>query len=110
TTDAAIEAAGYVADHLRELSGIGDSALDLGATGSLSASGATRTGGQAASGTPPREAKLREFCRRFAERAFRRPLTPEQEQLYVDRQFQEAPDPETAVKRVVLLVLKSPRF
>ena len=30
---------------------------------------------------------LREFCRRFAERAFRRPLTDEQKQLYVDRQF-----------------------
>ena len=54
TTDAAIETAGYVADHLRELSGIGDSALDLGATGSLSASGEAcraNTGGQAASDT-----------------------------------------------------------
>jgi hypothetical protein len=29
---------------------------------------------------------------------------------YIDRQFEKAPDPETAVKRVVLLVLKSPRF
>ena len=30
--------------------------------------------------------------------------------LYVDRQFAEADDPDAAVKRVVLLVLKSPRF
>ena len=59
---------------------------------------------------PDREPKLREFCRRFAERAFRRPLTDEQKAFFVDRQFQEASDPETAVKRVVLLVLKSPRF
>ncbi len=52
----------------------------------------------------------REFCLRFAERAFRRPLTEEERQLYVDRQFAMARDPEAAVKRVVLLVLKSPRF
>jgi cytochrome c553 len=85
TTDAAIEVAGYVASHLRELAGAGGDAAE-------------------------REARLREFCRRFAERAFRRPLTAEQEQLYIGRRFQDARDPETAVKRVVLLVLKSPRF
>ena len=59
---------------------------------------------------PDREPKLREFCRRFAERAFRRPLTDEQKAFFIDRQFKEAKNPETAVKRVVLLVLKSPRF
>ena len=59
---------------------------------------------------PDREPKLREFCRRFAERAFRRPLTDEQKAFFVDRQFEEAANPEAAVKRVVLLVLKSPRF
>ena len=47
---------------------------------------------------------------KFAERAFRRPLTPEQKQLYVDRHFEAAKDPDTAVKRVVLLVLQSPHF
>jgi cytochrome c553 len=85
TTDAAIEVAGYVATRLGELAGVRDDATD-------------------------REARLRDFCRRFAERAFRRPLTAEQQRLFVDRQFQGGRDPETAVKRVVLLVLKSPRF
>jgi mono/diheme cytochrome c family protein len=85
TTDAAIEAAGYVATHLSELAGTRD-------------------------GAPDREAQVRTFCRRFAERAFRRPLTAEQQRLYIDRRFEGARDLETAVKRVVLLVLKSPRF
>ena len=44
-----------------------------------------------------REPKLREFCQRFAERAFRRPLTDEQKSFFIDRQFKDAPDPETAV-------------
>jgi mono/diheme cytochrome c family protein len=85
STDAAIEVAGYVAGHLAELSGAADKAAD-------------------------RETRLRDFCRRFAERAFRRPLTQEQKALYIDRQFEHAGNPELAVKRSVLLVLKSPRF
>jgi cytochrome c553 len=87
TTNAAIETSAYVLAHLRELSGASDNASQ-------------------------RDAKLREFCRKFAERAFRRRLTDEQTQAYVDRQFRKAPDPEPdlAVKRVILLVLKSPRF
>jgi mono/diheme cytochrome c family protein len=85
TTDAAIEVAGYVTSHLRDLSGVAESASD-------------------------REVRLREFCRRFAERAFRRPLTEAQQQLYVHRQFDAAGDLETAVRRVVLFVLKSPHF
>jgi cytochrome c553 len=85
TTDAAIEIADYVAGHLAELSGVRDDAGD-------------------------RPAKLRDFCRRFAEGAFRRPLTEEQKSLYVDRQFEAAREVETAVKRSVLFVLKSPRF
>ncbi len=85
TTDAAIEIADYVAVHLAELSGVRDDAAD-------------------------RAAKLRDFCRRFAERAFRRPLTDEQKRLYVDHQFESVRDVATAVKRSVLFVLKSPRF
>ena len=50
------------------------------------------------------------FCSKFAERAFRRPLTPEQTAIFIDRQFKDVPDLDTAVRRVVLLVLKSPRF
>jgi cytochrome c553 len=85
TTDAAIEVASYLVVHLKELAGVGDGAAD-------------------------REPKLREFCRRFAERAFRRPLSDEQKAFFIDHQFKDAPDLETAVKRVGLLVLKSPRF
>jgi hypothetical protein len=85
TTQAALEAAGYIGEHLQELAGVGPNAAD-------------------------RPKRLREFCLRFAERAFRRPLTDEQKRLYVDRQFDSAREPEAAVKRVVLLVLTSPRF
>jgi Protein of unknown function (DUF1592)/Protein of unknown function (DUF1588)/PA14 domain/Protein of unknown function (DUF1595)/Cytochrome C oxidase, cbb3-type, subunit III len=85
TTDAAIEVASYVTAHLKELAGVEEGAAD-------------------------REPKLREFCRRFTERAFRRPLTDEQKTFFIDHQFKDAPDLETAVKRVGLLVLKSPRF
>jgi mono/diheme cytochrome c family protein len=84
-TEAALETAAYVATHLRQLSGVADDA-------------------------PDRETRLREFSRQFAERAFRRPVTDEAQRFFIERQFQQAPDPETAVKRVVLLVLKSPRF
>src|SRR5581483_5320 len=79
-TAAALESAAYVAAHLPELAGSQD------------------------------KAKLKEFCRKFAERAFRRPLTDDERQLFIDRQFDAAPDPEMAVKRAVLLVLMSPRF
>lgn len=85
TTDAAIETTGYVAARLRELSGVADNAAD-------------------------RNARLMEFATRFAERAFRRPLTKEQRAFFIERQFAEVRDPETALNRVMLLVLKSPRF
>ena len=57
-----------------------------------------------------RPAKLWDFCRRFVERAFRRPLTADERNFFVDRQFIAAGNLETAVMRVVLLALKSPRF
>ena len=85
TTDAAIETADYVAAHLRELSGASD-------------------------GDNDREKKLREFAAKFAERAFRRPLGDEEKKVYVDKPFSGGLRPEEAVKRVVMLVLKSPRF
>jgi cytochrome c5 len=85
TTDAALEAAAYVAAHVAELSGVPDGASD-------------------------RATKLRDFARRFAERAFRRPLTDEQKRFFVDHQFEAARDPDAAIKRTVVLVLKSPRF
>ncbi len=85
TTDGAIEVAAYVVSHLNELSGVKSDA-------------------------PDRDKRLREFCQRFAARAFRRPLADEQQRAFVDHHFETAADPEAAVKRVMLLVLKSPRF
>ena len=85
TTEAAIEVAAYIGTHLGNLSGARRDASD-------------------------RAAKWNEFCVRFAERAFRRPLNGEQRHVYIDRQFDNSVDPEVAVNRVILLVLKSPRF
>jgi cytochrome c553 len=85
TTDAAIETAGYVAAHVNELAGTRD-------------------------GAPDRDRAVRDFCRRFVERAFRRPLTDEQKRIFIDRQLERGPDLDTGVKRMVLLALKSPRF
>jgi mono/diheme cytochrome c family protein len=85
TSDGAIETAAYIAANLADLSGVRDEA-------------------------PDRKAKLQAYCVKFAERAFRHPLTPEEKKLYVDRQFEVAKDPNMAVTRVVLLVLQSPRF
>jgi hypothetical protein len=85
TTDGALECAAYVITHLPELAGVSDNA-------------------------PDRGKKLRMFCRQFAQRAFGRPLSEADQRFYVDHQFDASPDLEFAVKRVVLLVLKSPRF
>ncbi|WP_435017028.1 DUF1592 domain-containing protein [Tundrisphaera sp. TA3] len=85
TTEAAIEVAGYVVDRLPELAGARDDAGD-------------------------RPGKIREFAARFVERAFRRPLDDVQKATYIDRQFAEGRPPEEALKRTILLALKSPRF
>ena len=85
TTDAAVEVAAFVNENLTDLAGTRSDAND-------------------------RTQRFRDFCTRFAERAFRRPLTDEQKALFINRQFDEAPTPELAVQRVVLLVLQSPRF
>ncbi len=57
-----------------------------------------------------RETRVKAFCRTFTERAFRRPLTDDQAAWLIDKQFAEAKTTENAIKRVVLLTLKSPRF
>lgn len=54
--------------------------------------------------------KAKEFCAKFVERAFRRPLSEENRGMFVDQQFEGEEDIAKAVKRVVLLTLKSPRF
>ena len=85
TTDAAIEVADYVVAHLKELAKVGDDSIR------------------------ERE-KLRDFCFKFTERAFRRPLTAEQKERYVDRHFAAGIHPEVSVKRSILMTLKSPEF
>ena len=85
TTEAAIEVAEHVDAHLEELSGVKSNA-------------------------PDRVERLKQFARRFAEAAFRRPLSDEEYQHCIEHQFESAKSPELAVKRCVLFVLKSPRF
>ena len=84
-TDAAIEIASYVGIRLEQLSG-------------------------ASRGNEDFVPKLKQFCARFAEYAFRRPLDDELRDRYVERPFASGVDPEVAVNRCLLLVLKSPRF
>jgi hypothetical protein len=108
TTDAAIETAGYVVAHVDEFLKLPPpprARLGNGDPAEISFDGPKDT-------KPPtdRAGKARSFCRRFVERAFRRPLTAEQNSTYVDHQFDAAVDVNAAVKRVVLLTLKSPRF
>ena len=85
TTAAAINVANQVLSRLPRISGIRDD-------------------------DPDRTEKLKKFIGTFAERAFRRPLDAAQTQLYIDRCFLNAASPEQAVKRAVILILKSPRF
>lgn len=85
TTEGAIEAAAYVTARLPELTGAGPTDKNRGE-------------------------KMQKFCTTLAERAFRRPLTKEQTELYVDRHFRETKTPEQALQRSILLTLKSPRF
>lgn len=85
TTAAAIEAGNEVVDRLQNLSNAKEGAED-------------------------RVVKLKEFVTTFAERAFRRPLTDELRQIYVERPFTGEMTADQAVKRAVILILKSPRF
>jgi hypothetical protein len=55
-----------------------------------------------------RAGQLREFCLRFAERAYRRPLDDGSKQSLL-KEF-EGIDPEVATRRVIVRVLCSPRF
>jgi len=57
-----------------------------------------------------RRDKVREFCRQFTARAFRRPLTERLRKSYVDRFFEQEKSTEVALKKSMLLTLKSPRF
>jgi hypothetical protein len=61
-------------------------------------------------GAADRGDAFRRFAASFAARAFRGPLSDDLRTLVVDRAFADTPDPDTALKRSLLLVLASPRF
>jgi len=84
TTSAALETAEEVLGRLPLLSGVGPKAKT-------------------------RASRLGEFAARFASRAYRRPLSPEEEQLFRTTLFENRP-PDVAVRRAVLLALSSPHF
>ena len=87
TTQAAFEVAGYVTNHLQQLAGVRADAADA-------------------------ESRKRAvaFCRRFAERAFRRPLSDEVARMYIDQHLGGDVPILPGIKRIVVQVLKSPRF
>ena len=85
TTSAAIEAANFVSNNLVGITGVSEN-------------------------DAMRSEKLVAYCHQFIQRAFRSPINSNVEQLYVKKQFDNAPNLESAVKRVVLLTLLSPRF
>ena len=59
---------------------------------------------------PQRRDKVRAFAARFVAAAFRRPLTEAQRKVFVDAFFANDSSPADALKRTVILALKSPRF
>ena len=85
TTEAALDVTTYIEDHLDELSG-------------------------SKSGTPDRADKLKQFARKFAEAAFRRPISDDDYQHFIEHQFAKAKTPEIGVKRAVIFTLKAPQF
>src|SRR5262249_18842736 len=85
TTQAALETAGFVTSRLESLA-------------------------HAKQGETNYTARVQSFCDEFVATAFRRPLSEEQKRFFVGNQFIRTTKLEEAVKRVVLLTLKSPRF
>jgi hypothetical protein len=55
-------------------------------------------------------AQLKAFLRELLQTAFRSPLDSELATMYIDRQVDKAEDDAEAIRRVLLLGLKSPRF
>ena len=85
TTDGAIQTANYVLENLDELT-------------------------KSKVGNTDRDKKLRQFAETFVTTAFRAKLSDLERKLYIDRQFERSKNHEDAIKRVVVLTLKSPRF
>ncbi|HEY2410709.1 MAG TPA: DUF1592 domain-containing protein [Pirellulaceae bacterium] len=111
TTDAALEVAAYVSTKRVELAGVNEPRIRAPNSPSFRNTRRGRGDDDRTPDTAEQRAKtIDDFCSKFVERAFRRPLTSEEKEFFVGRQFAEAKDEETAVKRVVLLALKTPRF
>ena len=109
TTQGAIETANYVLERMVDLHGVKTVERRGDSFGGNPAS--INFDRQPDAATPEAgAAKLRGFCRAFIERAFRRPLVPELEKLYLDRQLKDGQKPEISLKKIILLALKSPRF
>ena len=85
TTDGALETATRVVYHMDRLAGTRES-------------------------DPQRREKVRGFAARFVSAAFRRPLTEVQRKVFVDAFFANDTPLADALKRTVILALKSPRF
>jgi len=50
------------------------------------------------------------FCEKYVRHAFRRNLTDAEKKFYLDRTFEKESNPRMALRRVVLMTLKSPQF
>ncbi len=85
TTQAAFEVASYIIEHMQRFTGARADANDA-------------------------KKKASEFAKRFAERAFRRPLNLEQVRFFVDQHFDGDVAADAALKKSLVLMLKSPRF
>ncbi len=110
TTDAAIEVADYVVEHLDELTGARRPGERRKGRSPSDEAGNRGKRDDDRRGDDNRKDRAIQLCTRLAEQAFRRPLSEEQKKFFVEARFEETSDVDTAVKRSVLLILKSPRF
>jgi mono/diheme cytochrome c family protein len=110
TTDAAIEVADYVVEHLDELTGARPAGERRRGRSPSDPPGERGKRGENRNVNDNRKERAIKLCTQLAERAFRQPLAAEQKQFFVDSRFEESAEVDTAVKRSVLLILKSPRF
>ncbi len=104
TTNAAIEAADKMLELLPSLIRAGDDGRRRSRANRSDAENAQKPA------EDDENEKIRILAAEFSERAFRRPLTDDQRTRYIDRQFESTADPKEALRRVILLTLKSPLF
>ncbi len=88
TTQAAFEVAGYITSRMQRFTGVAPDGGDQGDA----------------------RKKVVAFARRFAEHAFRRPLSDELATSYIERNLAGDVPLQAGLRKVILLLLKSPRF